>query len=133
MRGEAVTSRVSRVAKMIGVREWVNDQVRKAGESYDVVVDGRDIGTVVFPNANLKVFLVAQPGERARRRLLERLEREPTDDEIAEETGKIVLRDEMDAAQSVRAPDSVLIDTTHLTQAEQIAQIVGLARNVAKT
>jgi cytidylate kinase len=61
------------------------------------------------------------------------LEREPTDDEIAEETGKIVLRDEMDAAQSVRAPDSVLIDTTHLTQAEQIAQIVGLARNVAKT
>jgi cytidylate kinase len=128
MRGEAVTSRVSRVAKMGGVRDWVNEQVRKAAESFDVVVDGRDIGTVVFPDAALKVFLIADPGERARRRLVERLGRAPVDDEIAEETGKIVLRDEMDAAQSVRAPDSVLIDTTHLTQAEQIAQIVALAR-----
>lgn len=127
MRSEGVTSLVSLVAKMPGVREWVNGQVRKAGESFDVVVDGRDIGTVVFPNADLKVFLVAAPGERARRRLLERLNRVPTDDEIAEETGKIVLRDEMDAAQSVRAPDSVLIDTTHLTQEEQIDRIVELA------
>ena len=128
MRGETVTSRVSRVAKMAGVRDWVNDQVRKAAESFDVVVDGRDIGTVVFPDASLKIFLIADPGERARRRLFERLGRAPVDDEIAEETGKIVLRDEMDAAQSVRAPDSVLIDTTHLTQVEQIARIVDLAR-----
>ena len=130
MRGEAVTSRVSLVARMPAVREWVNSQVRKANEEYDVVVDGRDIGTIVFPDAALKIFLVAEPGERARRRLLERLNRLPTDDEIAEETGKIVLRDEMDAAQSVRAPDAVVIDTTHLTQAEQIAQIVALARNI---
>ena len=130
MRSEAVTSRVSRVAKMQGVRDWVNAQVRKAGESFDVVVDGRDIGTVVFPDADLKVFLVAAPGERARRRLLERLNRPPTDDEIAEETGKIVLRDEMDAAQSVRAEDSVLIDTTHLTQDQQIDQIVALVRGL---
>jgi len=128
MRGEAVTSRVSRVAKMGGVRDWVNEQVRKAAESFDVVVDGRDIGTVVFPDAALKVFLIADPGERARRRLVERLGRAPVDDEIAEETGKIVLRDEMDAAQSVRAPDAVLIDTTHLTQAEQIRRIVSLAK-----
>jgi cytidylate kinase len=130
MRGEPVTSRVSLVARMPAVRDWVNAQVRKAGESFDVVVDGRDIGTVVFPDAALKVFLVAAPGERARRRLLERLERVPTDDEVAEETGKIVLRDEMDAAQSVRAPDSVLIDTTHLTQPEQIAKIVEMARQL---
>ena len=117
---------------MAGVREWVNDQVRKAGESFDVVVDGRDIGTVVFPDAALKVYLVAAPGERARRRLLERLNRAPSDDEIAEETGRIVLRDEMDAAQSVRSPDAVLIDTTHLTQDEQIARIVGLAREIRR-
>jgi cytidylate kinase len=131
MRSEAVTSRVSRVAKMSGVRDWVNAQVRKAAEDFDVIVDGRDIGTVVFPNATLKVFLVADPGERAKRRLVERLGRQPSDDEIAEETGKIVLRDEMDAAQSVRAPDAVVIDTTHLTQDEQIGRIVALAR--AKT
>jgi cytidylate kinase len=128
MRGETVTSRVSRVAKMTGVREWVNDQVRKANDKFDVVVDGRDIGTVVFPNAALKIFLVAEPGERARRRLLERLDRPPTDDEIAEETGKIVLRDEMDAAQSVRAADAIVIDTTRLSQREQISRIVEMAR-----
>jgi cytidylate kinase len=130
MRSEAVTSRVSVVARMAGVRDWVNEQVRKAGEDYDVVVDGRDIGTVVFPGARLKVFLVAAPGERARRRLLERLDREPTELEIAEETGKLVLRDEMDAAQSVRAPDAVVIDTTHLAQEEQIRRIVDLARSL---
>ena len=131
MRGETVTSRVSLVARMPAVRDWVNAQVRKANESYDVVVDGRDIGTVVFPDAALKIFLVAEPGERARRRLLERLNRAPTDDEIAEETGKIVLRDEMDAAQSIRARDAVVIDTTRLSQAEQIAQIVQMAKTLA--
>jgi cytidylate kinase len=130
MRGETVTSRVSLVARMPAVRDWVNAQVRKANESYDVVVDGRDIGTVVFPDADLKIFLVAEPGERARRRLLERLNRAPTDDEIAEETGKIVLRDEMDAAQSVRARDAVVIDTTRLSQAEQIAQIVQMTKTL---
>ena len=130
MRGETVTSRVSLVARMPSVREWVNAQVRKANEEFDVVVDGRDIGTVVFPDAALKIFLVAEPGERARRRLLERLNRMPTDDEIAEETGKIVLRDEMDAAQSVRAEDAITIDTTRLTQAEQIRRIVELAREL---
>jgi cytidylate kinase len=128
MRGEAVTGKVSLVAKMPGVRDWVNSLVRQAGEEYDVVVDGRDIGTVVFPDARLKIFLDAAPGERARRRLLERLNRAPDDNEIAEETGKIVLRDEMDAAQSVRSPDAVVIDTTELDQAEQIRQIVSLAR-----
>lgn len=128
MRGEAVTSNVSVVAKMPRVRDWVNSLVRKAGDEFDVVVDGRDIGTVVFPNARLKVCLDAAPGERARRRLLERLNRLPTDDEIAEETGKIVLRDEMDSAQSVRASDAVFIDTTHLEQSGQIRQIVDLAR-----
>lgn len=128
MRGEAVTSRVSLVAKMPAVRDWVNRQVRKAAEEFDVIVDGRDIGTVVFPNASLKIFLVADPGERAKRRLLERLNRAPLDDEIAEETGKIVLRDEMDASQSVRAADAIVIDTTHLTQAEQISRIVELAK-----
>ncbi len=128
MRGEAVTSKVSVVAKMPAVRDWVNSLVRKAGDEFDVVVDGRDIGTVVFPNARLKVFLDAAPGERARRRLLERLHRAPTDLEIAEETGKIVLRDEMDASQSVKSLDAISIDTTHLDQAEQIRQIVELAR-----
>jgi cytidylate kinase len=129
MRGEDVTSRVSVVARMPSVRDWVNSLVRKSREDFDVVVDGRDIGTVVFPDADVKVFLNAAPGERARRRLVERLHRAPTDDEIAEETGKIVLRDEMDSAQSAPSPDAIVIDTTHLDQDEQIRQIVELVRN----
>jgi len=128
MRSEAVTGNVSLVAKMAGVRDWVNSIVRKAGDDYDVVVDGRDIGTVVFPAARLKIFLVADPAERARRRLLERAGGVPSASDIEEETKKILLRDEMDAKQSGQASDAILIDTTRLEQAEQIAQIVQIAR-----
>lgn len=128
LRNDEVTRNVSLVAKMQSVREWVNGQVRKAGEEYDVVVDGRDIGTVVFPDAALKVFLIADPGERARRRLRERLDREPDDGEVAAETLNIVGRDELDAAQSGMAEGAVVIDTTRLRQEEQIERIVELAR-----
>ncbi len=129
MRGEAVTHRVSLVAKMPRVREWVNGQVRATAKDYDVVVDGRDIGTVVFPDAKLKIFLVAEPEERARRRVLERTGREPTEEELFDENARILLRDELDASQSVKAPDAVVIDTTRLTQPEQIAKIVSLIRS----
>jgi len=130
MRGDAVTHRVSLVAKMPRVREWVNAHVRDAGHDYDVVVDGRDIGTVVFPDAALKVFLIADPEERARRRVRERTGREPSAEETFDETARILLRDEMDATQSVKAADAVKIDTTGLTQPEQVAKIVDLARRL---
>jgi cytidylate kinase len=132
MRGDAVTHRVSLVAKMPRVREWVNAQVRNAGRDYDVVVDGRDIGTVVFPDARLKIFLVAAPEERARRRVLERTGRAPTEEEVFDETARIILRDELDASQSVKAPDAVTIDTTKLEQKDQIDKIVELARISAR-
>ena len=128
IRGVEVTRHVSHVAQLAAVRGWVNARVREAGSAHDVVVDGRDIGTVVFPDAALKVFLVADPWERARRRLLQRLDRRPTDDEIAEETERLVQRDSKDATQTVQARDAVLIDTTYLTQAEQVDRIVALAR-----
>jgi cytidylate kinase len=130
LRGVDVTRHVSRVAQMPRVRAWVNDQVRAAARSQSIVVDGRDMGTVVFPDADLKVFLVADPWERARRRLLQRLDREPTDPEIAEETDLIVHRDAKDATQTVQATDAVLIDTTLLTQADQVDRIVALAKAV---
>ena len=132
IRDAAVTQHVSQVAKMPRVRNWVNDVVRQAARGHDVVVDGRDIGTVVFPDADLKVFLVADPWERARRRLTQRLERGPTDDEIAQETERLVQRDARDATQTVQASDAVLIDTTYLTQEEQVERIVTLARVVLK-
>jgi cytidylate kinase len=127
-----VTQHVSRVAVMPGAREWVNEQVRAAAKTRDVVVDGRDMGTAVFPDAPLKVFLVANPWERARRRLTQRLSRRPTDEEIAAETDLIVQRDAKDATQTVQAKDAVLLDTTYLTQAEQVERIVALARAVSQ-
>jgi cytidylate kinase len=132
IRGAGVTQNVSAVAKMPRVREWVNDVVRQTAGGHDVVVDGRDIGTIVFPNADLKVFLVADPWERARRRLTQRLGRGPTDEEIAAETERLVQRDARDATQTVQASDAVLIDTTYLTQEEQVERIVALARVVLK-
>ena len=106
LRGLLVTRNVSRVAQMGPVREWVNTMVREAGHASAVVVDGRDIGTAVFPNAQLKVFLVADPWERARRRLIQRLGRSPSQPEIAEETELLVLRDAKDATQSAPARDA---------------------------
>lgn len=130
LRGTQVTQAVSKVAVMPGARAWVNDQVRAAARTRDVVVDGRDMGTAVFPDAELKVFLVADPWERARRRLIQRLGRQPSDDEIAVETELIVKRDAKDATQTVQATDAVLIDTTFLTQEDQVERIVALAKAV---
>lgn len=132
LRGEAVTRLVSRVAQMPGVRGWVNAKIREVARTHAIVVDGRDIGTAVFPDAALKVFLVADPWERARRRLVQRLGRAPVQAEIAEETDRLVHRDAQDATQTRQAADAVLIDTTYLTQREQVERIVALARAVER-
>lgn len=132
IRGGLVTAHVSLVARVPEARCWVNDRVRDAAEEHDVVVDGRDIGTTVFPHAPLKIFLVADPWERARRRLTQRLGRRPSDEEIAAETDELVRRDSRDATQTVQAKDAVLLDTTYLTQAEQVERIVALARAVSQ-
>ena len=130
LRGSRVTEHVSLVARMPEVRAWVNERVREAAAEHDVVVDGRDIGTAVFPEASLKIFLIADPWERARRRLVQRLGRRPLDAEIAEETEQLVRRDARDATQTAQAADAVLLDTTYLTQEEQVERIVALARAV---
>jgi cytidylate kinase len=127
IRGAVVTENVSRVAQMPRVREWVDEKVREAARSTDVVVDGRDIGTVVFPRADLKIFLVADPRERAARRLRQR--GTPTSQVLLDdETIRITERDARDAGQTIPAADAVVIDTTGLTQQEQVEQIVTLAQ-----
>ncbi len=128
LRAADVTAGVSAVARIPEARDWVNAQVRAAARITAVVVDGRDIGTAVFPDATLKIFLMADPWERARRRLRQRLGRSPGDDEIAEETELLVRRDASDQTQTVQARDAILIDTTSLTQADQVSRIVALAR-----
>ena len=131
IRGPEVTRNVSRVAQMPRVREWVNARVHEAAASKDVVVDGRDMGTVVFPDADLKIFLVADSRERALRRLRQR--GTPTSEQtLSDETIRIMERDARDAKQTVPAEDAVTIDTTGLNQAEQVEKIVTLSKQRAR-
>ncbi|HKS04726.1 MAG TPA: (d)CMP kinase [Gemmatimonadaceae bacterium] len=124
----AVTAAVSRVAQMPAVRAWVNARLREVATNRNVVVDGRDMGRTVFPDAKLKVYLDADPWERARRRLIQRDGRSPSDDEITAESTMLTERDSRDSAQSAPANDAVHIDTTSMSQQEQIDRIVSLAR-----
>lgn len=131
IRSAEVTGAVSRVARMSRVREWVNAKLREVAMGDNVVVDGRDIGSAVFPDAPLKIFLTAEAEERARRRLRQRSGAgEPAAVEVAAEMRLILARDASDAAQSSMASDAVLLDTTRLTQQQQVARIVVLARSV---
>jgi CMP/dCMP kinase len=133
IRGERVTMRVSAVAAIPEVRAWANAQQRRAVAEHPVgvVVDGRDIGTVVFPDAPVKVFLTATPDERARRRITQR--GEALDERrLAHESQALAARDTADSNRPVAplkpAADAVLLDTTHLTLDEQVRRIVTLAR-----
>jgi cytidylate kinase len=128
LRSAIVTASVPRIAKMSAVRTWVNATIRDTAASLDVVVDGRDMGSTVFPHAEVKIYLVADSWNRARRRLVQRGIEQPTDDEIAGEVMAIETRDITDADQSVQSPDATLIDTSDITQEEQVAHIVALAR-----
>ncbi len=131
IRGEAVTHHVSAVAAMPEVREFVTALLRAAGRDGGVVMDGRDIGTVVFPDAEVKVYLVADAEERARRRLAER-GRASTDRLVKAEAGALLSRDRRDSTRAVaplmRADGAVEIDTTHLAFDDQVAQVVALVR-----
>jgi len=132
IRSAAVNAHVSRMAAVPAVRTWLMGALREAGARGGLVADGRDIGTVVFPDAELKVYLVADPAERARRRLREQGTAEPSDDEVGAEAGRLLGRDEVDSTRAVaplaRAADAVEVDTTGLEFAAQVAEIVRLAR-----
>jgi len=134
IRSERVTQRVSEIAAIPEVRHWVNVQQRDAvqGHSRGVVVDGRDIGTVVFPDAPLKVFLTASPEERARRRLAERGGGGGGDAELRREADVLEARDRADSTRAVAplraAADAVVLDTTRLSLEQQVQAVVALAR-----
>jgi cytidylate kinase len=140
IRGDRVTREVSVVAAIPEVRTWVNAQQRRAvegvevgGGSGGVVVDGRDIGTVVFPEAPLKIFLTATPDERARRRLSQR--GEAMDGELVRrESQALAARDAADSTRRIAplkpASDAVLLDTTALTLEQQVTRVVELARRL---
>jgi CMP/dCMP kinase len=134
IRGARVTGCVSAVSAVPVIREWINSRLRamvRAGR--DVVVDGRDIGTVVFPDADLKIFLTASPAARAGRRINQR--GAPVDSTLLEaEAAALAARDHADSTRRTAplkpADDAVLVDTTTLAFAEQVERIVALARPI---
>jgi cytidylate kinase len=134
LRGARVTGCVSAVSAVPVIREWINTRLRamvRAGR--DVVVDGRDIGTVVFPDADLKIFLTASPSARAGRRINQR--GAAVDPNLLEaEAAALAARDRADSTRQTAplkpAEDAVLLDTTALTFAEQVERIVALARPI---
>jgi CMP/dCMP kinase len=134
IRGSRVTRCVSAVSAVPVIREWINTRLRamvRAGR--DVVVDGRDIGTVVFPDADLKIFLTASPAARAGRRINQR--GAPVDPLMLEaEAAALAARDHADSSRQTAplkpADDAVLLDTTTLAFAEQVERIVALARPI---
>jgi cytidylate kinase len=111
------------------VRERVNRALRAASGSAGLVIDGRDIGTAVFPDAFLKVFLTATAEERARRRLAERRE-ETEADAVTAEAHRLRERDRYDASRVIaplaRADDAVELDSTARGRAEVVDEIVRL-------
>jgi cytidylate kinase len=123
IRDSRIDKVVSSVARHQEVREVMRERQRELGHQGDVVIEGRDIGTVVAPDAEVKVFLNADEGERARRRLAER----PglAADALATD---LRLRDERDAAQMQAAADAERIDTTVLTIDDVVARIEELVR-----
>jgi len=134
IRSERVTRRVSEIAAIPEVRHWVNVQQREAvqGHARGVVVDGRDIGTVVFPDAPLKVFLTASPEERARRRLAERGGGGSGAADLRREAEVLAARGRADSTRAVAplqtAADAVVLDTTRLSLEQQVQAVVALAR-----
>ena len=125
-----ISENVSQVSAIKDVRIAMVAQQRKMGKEKGVVMDGRDIGTVVFPSAELKLFLTADILTRAFRRQRELLEREDMVD-IDTIVANLNQRDLIDSTRKesplVKANDAVLIDTTHVTIDEQVDEAIRLA------
>ena len=132
IRTPAADEASSAVSRLPRVREAMVDRQREIGAERDIVVEGRDIGTVVFPDAKVKIFLTASAEERARRRALEHIDRghRVEQEEVADAMAK---RDEADSTREASplamASDAVELDTTGLSIDDVVAQIVSIARS----
>lgn len=135
LRGSEVTELVPRVARIPAVREWLLGAQRSAAREGRLVADGRDMGTVVFPQARVKVFLEADLRERARRRLGDKGVHGPTVSEVEAEAARLADRDRQDSERDVaplrKPPGALVVDTTNLTFHQQVERIAGYARAAA--
>ncbi len=119
-----VSNKVSHISALPFVREYVDNILHKLGQEKGVVMDGRDIGTAVFPNAELKLFMTASVQVRAERRFKE-LQQKGGKETIEEVTKNLTDRDYIDEHRDVapltKAPDAILLDNSYMTIDEQCA------------
>ena len=135
IRSAEVTANVSRVAAIGAVREAMVAQQRRMGESGGVLMDGRDIGTVVFPNAQLKIFLTATVEERAMRRYKELIAKGQQVD-LAQLKEDIASRDKQDSERAIsplrQAEDALLLDTSDMNIEQVTTKILELVEEKAQ-
>jgi cytidylate kinase len=127
-----VSDHVSQVAKLKEVRAFLVKQQKKLGAEKGVVMDGRDIGTVVFPGAEVKFFVTANVDVRAQRRFDEMKSKGFNDVSLADIKRNLEERDFVDSHRVVspliRASDAILLDTSHMSQEEQLAFAYDIVR-----
>ena len=127
IRGNLVSSNVSLIASQKEVRDYLMETQRSIAENGGVILDGRDIGTVVLPNADYKFFLTASVDERTKRRFLE-LQNMGIETTKAEVKENLITRDKIDSEREVaplkKAEDAILIDNTFKTIKETIDEIL---------
>lgn len=128
-----VSNNVSPVSTIAGVRSELVKQQRENGQKKGIVMDGRDIGTVVFPDAELKIFMTASPEIRAQRRYFELKEKggEVEFDKILQ---NVEERDTIDSGRKVsplkKADDAIVLDNSHLTREEQLKWALDMAKEI---
>jgi cytidylate kinase len=139
IRSRPVTAHVSAVSALKEVRASLLNIQHRFAKTENVVFEGRDLGTVVFPNAELKIFLNADPQIRAERRLIELIEKQPQEAEnLSREQmlADIMRRDEYDSTRDIAPlrcpPDAFQIDTTHFSVSEVVDQIVNYFEKIKK-
>lgn len=131
IRTPEVSNAASQLAVYQSVREKLLELQREIAREWDVVMDGRDIGTVVLPNADLKIYITADASERARRRALEMEQKGEKNIDLVWMENEIRQRDERDMNREIsplrQAEDAVLVDTTHMNIEEVVDAICNLA------
>lgn len=131
IRDMVVAEKVSEVAAIAAVREAAVAQQRRMGNKRGIIMDGRDIGTVVFPKAELKLFMTADNAVRVERRFQELYEKNPNIT-LEEVKNNLELRDYIDSHREIsplrQADDAIILDNTNLTPKEQFQQALKLAK-----
>ena len=126
IRSLAVAGKVSPIATIAEVRNFVDRKLREFGRKKRVVMDGRDIGTTVFPDAELKIFMTADPMIRAQRRAAE-MEAKGMKAELSEVLKNLQERDHIDSTREVspltQAADAIVLDNSHMTIEDQMAWV----------